>query len=103
MYVVNTSPCSEEGTHWVVYDNYNNYFFDSFGRPPQSYFNISRMRYSRKILQDDKNETCGFWCIYYIYKRNKHINLKRFLQKFTKDRKANDRKVIKWMTRFPTR
>lgn len=101
LYVVNTKPINHPGQHWVVYDNLkpkSPYFFDSFGNDPRSYKFFHKMKYSKQVLQSPSNETCGLWCIWYIYNRSKKFSRKKMFSLFTSDKKKNDKFILNWIS-----
>ena len=58
------------GTHCVCY--YNNYYFDPFGMPPpiEVVKYISNIQYNNIHYQDTKSVLCGYYCLYFLKRRN---------------------------------
>ena len=89
-FIINTSPSTEEGEHWVtlVIKNKNCYYFDSFGLPIISFKlfqflnNFRKVSYSDVSLQHHSSTLCGKFCIAFIkYVRSRNSYLK-FLSMF---------------------
>ena len=101
MYVVNTKPSTHPGEHWLVLDltRQRPYLFDSFGNPPK-FYNLSAMKHWKRHLQDPNGDTCGVYCIYYIVHRSKHFSPERMFKDFSRNRKENDRRVLKWLGKW---
>ena len=67
------------GTHWVCYRNLSSVveYFDPFGLIiPNEVFEYFRMAkkqivYSIDEIQNRSNVLCGYWCLYYLYERQK--------------------------------
>ena len=67
------------GTHWVCYRNIDNVveYFDPFGliMPNEAlkYFRTARKRivYSMDEIQNRSTVLCGYWCLYYLFERQK--------------------------------
>lgn len=103
-FIVNTDPSAEPGDHWIaIYISEKTlYFFDSFGRkiddfkdPFKSYmkrfsknFNV---RTDSKLLQFFLSNSCGYWCIYYIY--CKFCNV-RFMFKIFSNNNLKNEKIL---------
>ena len=101
MYVVNTKPSTHPGEHWIVLDftQRKPFLFDSFGNPPRLY-NLPSMLYWKRHLQDSNSYTCGVYCIYYIVHKSRHYSPVRMFKDFSRNRKRNDRRVIKWLGKW---
>ena len=77
-FIVNTDISSMEGKHWVAFyfDEYKNgEFFDSYGKPPQSYKqaflnfltkNAHKYQFNDKKLQNDRSTVCGEYLVLYL-------------------------------------
>lgn len=102
-YVINTKPSKHDGEHWVVIDRTTkrNYFFDSFGNPPE-FYRFPTMCYSPHHLQAPKSSVCGIYCCYYIVNRSYGYSLKRILQPFGKNKNKNDKYVMDWLVKWST-
>lgn len=90
MFIINLSKLSEKGTHWVALLILNStvYYYDSFGiKAPNEinqYCKINKFRllYNKYIHQDISDNSCGWYClfflinmIYYDFDFNKVIKL----------------------------
>ena len=77
--IINLDDIQGPGTHWVCYRNINNVveYFDPFGliMPNEAleYFNTSgkRIVYSMDEIQNRNTVLCGYWCLYYLFERQK--------------------------------
>lgn len=78
-FVINLSPKSEKGTHWVglyIKKNGSAYYFDSYGHPPgipsiQHFLRLhsNKLKYNKRQLQHLSSVKCGkFVCIFIISK-----------------------------------
>lgn len=98
--IINTDPSSKPGKHWIaVYTSINTfYFFDSFGRsieqfaePFRSYMRQAsagfNVRTSSHNLQFILSDTCGYWCIFWIYCKFSGVKILEF---FSKDNFQNE-------------
>ena len=71
--ILNTHPSEKQGEHWTVLfrENENLYeFFDSLGQPPKNYFfqNFpSKYNFNKIMIQNPFEDTCGYFCLYYIF------------------------------------
>lgn len=108
-YVANTDNDSEPGEHWVAFyfPNENEYeFFDSYGQPPYTYQfpNLNSYmlsNYNSLILQSLTSNTCGHFCLYYLYSRSNGFSLRHIQNSFSKfDFKWNDKFVRNLIHRF---
>lgn len=80
--VINESPASSIGTHWVaVYGKTNEevYYFDSFGEPPNEYLkdfltNFTYIHYNNRKLQNVLSDNCGNICITFIILMSNNVD-----------------------------
>ena len=101
LWIVNTSTAKEKGEHWVVYDTIHKYFFDSFAHAPRFYNLPSRgMKHSKKAVQHSDSVTCGIWCMYFVIYSIKGQSPARILAKFGRNKRSNDKYVIKWLSKY---
>ena len=71
------------GTHWVCCTNLDNVveYFDPFGlimpNEALTYFRTSgkRIVYSMDEIQNRSTVLCGYWCLYYLFERQKGTSL----------------------------
>ena len=77
--VINLDDMTGPGTHWVCYRNIDNVveYFDPFGliMPNEAleYFHTSgkRIVYSMDEIQNRNTVLCGYWCLYYLFERQR--------------------------------
>ena len=77
--IINLDDMTGPGTHWVCYRNINNVveYFDPFGliMPNEAleYFNTSgkRIVYSIDEIQNRSTVLCGYWCLYFLFERQR--------------------------------
>ena len=102
-FVCNTDESYKKGKHWVIiYINSDKNvveYFDSLGKKPAIRFK-SFMRqdnryilYSHKKLQGVYSESCGFFCLYFVYLRCRGVDYKSLLNSFSKSLNANEKYV----------
>jgi len=71
-YIINLDKPSGKGTHWTAFIKKDNiiYYFDPFGMPPPNEIlkiNDKMIYYNMYNIQDINEETCGYYCLYFIY------------------------------------
>ena len=105
-FITNTQTHEKSGEHWNgwVIDNKKVFFFDSFGRGPRDntlpifYRNFIKkfkhVYWVRTRVQDWKSETCGYFCIHFIYLISTGFTIKNFLSEYTTDYLNNDDVVV---------
>ena len=78
--IINLDDIQGPGTHWVCYRNINNLYeyFDPFGliMPNEvlDYFHTGPVKpivYSMDEIQNRSTVLCGYWCLYYLFERQK--------------------------------
>ena len=77
--IINLDDIQGPGTHWVCYRNIDNVveYFDPFGliMPNEAlkYFCTARKQivYSIDEIQNRSTVLCGYWCLYYLFERQK--------------------------------
>ena len=80
--IINLDDVSGPGTHWVCYRNLSSVlqYFDPFGlimpNEAKKYFNTAspsgkRTVYSIDEIQNRNTVLCGYWCLYYLYERQR--------------------------------
>ena len=77
--IINLDDITGPGTHWVCYRNIDNVveYFDPFGliMPNEAlkYFHTSgkRIVYSMDEIQNRNTVLCGYWCLYYLFERQR--------------------------------
>ncbi len=109
--VINTSPSSESGDHWLalVYKNSLYYFLDSYGRTLsdetfsqefvkaiKNYVGNVKIIYQKRLLQQLMSNVCGDYCIYFISElANRNFN--SVMSVFSADLQSNDSYVFKYV------
>ena len=77
--IINLDDIQGPGTHWVCYRNIDSVveYFDPFGlimpNETSEYFRTSgkRIVYSMDEIQNRSTVLCGYWCLYYLFERQK--------------------------------
>ena len=81
--IINLDDMKGPGTHWVCYRNLDSVveYFDPFGliMPNEAleYFHTAKKRiiYSMDEIQNRNTVLCGYWCLYYLYERQRGNNI----------------------------
>ena len=86
--IINLDDIQGPGTHWVCYRNLDSVlgkpvveYFDPFGlimpNEAMKYFNTSgkRIVYSTDEIQNRSTVLCGYWCLYYLYERQRGTSI----------------------------
>ena len=81
--IINLDEIQGPGTHWGCYRNLDNVveYFDPFGliMPNEAlkYFRTAREQlvYSMDEIQNRSTVLCGYWCLYYLFERQKGTSL----------------------------
>jgi hypothetical protein len=86
-YIVNLDRVGGSGTHWtcLYYDGKINYYFDSFGQPPN--IHIEKILgpifiYNKEQIQNIKSDACGYYCIAWIRFMSRGKNKNRLFNIF---------------------
>ena len=80
--IINLDSQIGTGTHWVCYRNVDKHceYFDSFGLPmPEEVLTYlstggKRIIYSHDEIQERNSVLCGYWCLYFLYERQRGIS-----------------------------
>jgi len=103
MIIQNCDPIGKPGSHWIAYVAYENgtcEYFDSYGNPVYKY-NVQVpgkiVNENCRVLQSATSETCGEFCLYFIYHRAIGISYNKIINKFSSRSAVNDRKVKKFV------
>ena len=80
--IINLDSQIGPGTHWVCYRNIDKYceYFDSFGLPmPEEVLTYlsnggKQIIYSHDQIQERNSVLCGYWCLYFLYERQRGIS-----------------------------
>ena len=81
--IINLDDMTGPGTHWVCYRNIDNIveYFDPFGlimpKEALEYFRTARKRivYSMDEIQNRSTVLCGYWCLYYLFERQRGTSI----------------------------
>ncbi|CAH3047037.1 unnamed protein product [Porites lobata] len=81
--IINLDDMTGPGTHWVCYRNIDNIveYFDPFGlimpNEALAYFHTSgkRIFYSMDEIQNRNTVLCGYWCLYYLFERQRGTSI----------------------------
>ena len=87
-YVINTEDRGEPGQHWIaIWVNKTVEFMDSFGFKPEHYgwhFNLPTY-YNSSRIQRLNTDTCGAFCIYFLYYKCRNITMYDILNECTEE------------------
>ena len=97
-FVANTDPSHKSGTHWVAFylPSQNSIeYFDTYGKSPkvpafQKFVKGSNWKHNSKQIQGPLSSVCGQYCIYYLMKRNKGLELEDIISQFSENLYEND-------------
>jgi len=98
--IINSDTSDGGGTHWTCLHTGPNYkytiYVDPFGIPPDDR-TIRFSKTGRKQLvaltndfQYINSESCGWWCLYFLYQLKMGIPLEQITSKCSKDPKKNE-------------
>lgn len=100
IFVINLSPHTESGSHWVsVYISSSRfgYYFDSFGLPIRNRYilhflkkHARRIDHNKKQLQHITSIKCGQFCCAFAVTILKNGSMSTFLNRFCKNLYVND-------------
>ena len=99
--VVNTDDRRSEGKHWCAFfvnSKRLGYFFDSYNNSFQHYgfeppFQI--IGTNSKVLQAPESDSCGSWCLLWLYYMSKSKSLKSFDSKYSTNLSKNDLNMLR--------
>jgi len=104
MIIQNCDPLGKPGSHWIAYVAYENgtcEYFDSYGNPIQTY-NVQVpgkiIKENCQVLQSATSETCGEFCLYFLYHRAIGTSYNKIIQTFSSRSAVNDRRVKKFVS-----
>jgi len=104
MIIQNCDPVGQPGSHWIAYVAYEDgtcEYFDSYGNPVGKY-NVQVpgkiVDENCRVLQSAKSETCGEFCLYFLYHRAIGISYRSILKRMSCIPSVNDRKVKKFVS-----
>ena len=95
--VCNTDPHDRPGEHWIVlYIDIRGEYFDSFGEPPRSTFELYLNKHCNSFNRTDDaiqsvlSSFCGHYCVFYCLFRCLDYDIFAIANVFTKDTALND-------------
>jgi len=100
-FLTNTDEHNKGGIHWCAWmvDGDKITFFDSFGRHPKDpafprhfseIMKNFKLRYNNIQLQDFRSNTCGYYCIHFLYILSLGLDLDYMFYDYSSDFKKND-------------
>lgn len=100
IFIINLSPHTEAGSHWVaVYISVDRfaYYFDSFGLPIKNMYilrflkkHAKRISHNKIQLQHIASKKCGKFCCVFAVTILKNCSISSFISKFSKNLFVND-------------
>jgi hypothetical protein len=109
-FIVNLSPSTSPGSHWIsiyIDSNKNCEYFDSFGFQPKEIEIIKFMKKHSKIikpvdiqLQHLMSKNCGKYATVFLVWRMKNKNTANFIQLFNKNLFLNEKLIEKYYKYF---
>ena len=107
-FIVNTDTCDRGGSYWVAFHFPlvgPAKFFDSLGSASETYHhrfanvlivNGPQYYYCSSRIQPDDTDTCGLYCLYYLKRRHRGMELPDIVKDFsTIDLKGNEDKILR--------
>jgi len=104
--IINTEASHLPGKHWVsIYFPRDSKaeFFDSLGQCPSSYSHFilnflienapKGFIYNRKRIQKPFSISCGIYCLFFLYFRNRNVSFVKIMSYFKNDFEKNEKKV----------
>ena len=107
-YIVNDQAAGQMGNHWICMSFVEcPEFFDSLGYSPSHYSNTlfeeylivngPQYKYNSKRLQNFGSDTCGLFCLYYIYFKCMGYSLSDIVNSFSNNLRYNDNIVTSFI------
>lgn len=100
IFIINLSPHTEAGSHWVaafISVNRFAYYFDSFGLPIKNSYilrflkrHAKRITHNKNQLQHIASNKCGRFCCAFAVSILKNCSISSFMSKFCKNLYVND-------------
>lgn len=100
LFIINLSPSSQPGSHWVslyITARGTAFFFDSFGLPPRNIdilrfvkLHSKKLIHNKKQLQHLSSIKCGRFACVFVVSVLRVGGVKLFFDKFSKNLKIND-------------
>jgi hypothetical protein len=107
-FIVNTDTCDRGGSHWVAFHFPlvgPAEYFDSLGNAPETYHrrfakvlivNGSQYYYCSSGIQPDDTDTCGLYCLHYLKRRHRGMELPDIVKDFSiVDLKGNEDNILR--------
>lgn len=97
-FVANTDRKGTYGEHWVgffIKDDKNAEYFDSFGEDPnvdiiKFLSNFSKVNINNRTIQSYFSDSCGQYCIYYIFNKCIGIRFIEIIKNLLKSKRTSD-------------
>lgn len=92
--VINLDLAREEGSHWVAVfckTRAEINYFDSLGMEPTNIYiqtflrNFSTIHKNKRIIQNILSNSCGHFCIYFVYYSSLGLNFNKILNNLIKE------------------
>lgn len=100
IFVINLSPHSEPGSHWIaiyITSMRHAFYFDSFGFPVNNQYislflkkHANKINYNVKQLQHITSNKCGHFCCAFTISVLKNCSVSSFISKFSTNLFVND-------------
>ena len=99
-FILNLDSSQNDGTHWVCFYNNKNKvvieYFDSYGIAPiNTIIKNFNYIYNSNQYQSYQSKACGYYCIYYIYKRYHGESYYNIIKEFSLTNINNNQEIIK--------
>ena len=99
-YIINADVVSGPGTHWTALHTGGKYnvIYDPFGVPPDTRIKaFAKSGNNDLVVSIDKQSqhidasSCGYWCIWFLYQREKGKSLGEIVSMIEDDEKKNEK------------
>jgi hypothetical protein len=100
--ILNTAPSSKSGQHWIAFfftHDRKGLYFNSSGNAPTTQFQDFMEKYSEEViynseqLQADTTNTCGLYCLYFLFLACRGKLMHEILSNFEKNILFNEQMV----------
>lgn len=108
-FVANTDKKGTFGEHWVgffIKDDKNAEYFDSYGEDPNRDItkflsNFSKVNLNNRSIQSPFSDSCGHYCVYYIYNKCKGISFIEIIKNLLSSKTSDS--LVKYFVKFLTK
>ena len=99
-FILNLDSSQNDGTHWVCFYNNKNQdvieYFDSYGIAPiNTIIQNFNYIYNSNQYQSYKSKSCGYYSVYYIFKRYHGESYYNIIKEFNLTNIDDNQKIIK--------